>query len=116
TENGENKHGQGTAFDPSSLRCLHCCRGRRRAFVSGGSNGLRVDVAEARGPYLANEVTAHRNVHSFGVCRLESIAAPPEIACACQQEGNASSFNWRMLSPARKSHGVRGCQSKTVNL
>ena len=50
-----NEHGQGAASDPSSLRRLRCCRGRCRAFVFSGSNGLRVDVAETSGPHLANE-------------------------------------------------------------
>jgi len=50
-----NEHGQHAAFDPNSTRRLPWRRDRCRAFVFGWGNGLSVDVAEARGPALANE-------------------------------------------------------------
>jgi hypothetical protein len=85
-----NNHGQRTAFDPHSTRRLPCCRDRCRAFVSGWGNGLSVDVAEARGPPLANEVTVRRNIFVSPCCgsiasdqcsqRLRRMSALPPIA------------------------------------
>jgi hypothetical protein len=49
-----DRHGHHATLDSAPARRLHRCRGRSRAFVSGGGVYVCLDVAEACGAFRAN--------------------------------------------------------------